>query len=86
MLEKKKLKSRSHGVYLVSYRRTYVLKMYCPKLVILFNNYCIPITFNNLLKACFSNTEYLITIQTQIVKVYLLFRHEFLTFNILIAH
>ena len=37
---------------------------------------CIPITFNNLLKACFSNKKYIhITIKprpTQIVKVFLI--------------
>ena len=27
------------------------------------NNFCIPITFNNPLKACFSKKKYLITIQ-----------------------
>ena len=27
-------------------------------------SFCIPINFNNLLKACFSNKKYLITIQT----------------------
>ena len=37
------------------------------------NSFCIPITFNNPLKACISNKKYLITIQkrpTQNVKVY----------------
>ena len=37
--------------------------------------FCIPITFNNLLKVSFANKKYIITIQTrltQIVKVYFL--------------
>ena len=46
-----------------------------------FNILCIPITFNNMLKACLFNKKYLITIQTrltQIVKVYFLFKNQFL--------
>ena len=44
----------------------------CPALQVQ-NSFCIPITFNNSLRASFSNKKYLITIQThptQIVKVY----------------
>ena len=40
----------------------------------------LPITFNNPLKACFSNKKYLITIltrPTQIVKVYFLLKTQF---------
>ena len=43
---------------------------------------CIPISFNNPLKACFSNKKYPITIQTrqtQIVKAYFLLINCFLT-------
>ena len=42
---------------------------------------CIPITFNNPLKSCFSNNKYHIKIQarpTQIVKVYFLLKKRFL--------
>ena len=42
--------------------------------------FCIPITFNNPLKVCFSNKKYPITIQTrptQIVKVYFLLKDGF---------
>ena len=44
------------------------------------NNICILITFNNPLKACFSNKRYLITIQicpTQIIRVYFLLKKRF---------
>ena len=42
-------------------------------IIIINNNVCAPITFNNPVKVCFSNKKYLITIHklpTQIVKVY----------------
>ena len=44
--------------------------------------FCIPITFNNQLKVCFSNKKYTITTQTrltQIVKVYFLLKNWVLT-------
>ena len=44
--------------------------------------FCIPITFNNSLKACFSNKKYPITIQIrmkQIVKEYFWMKNRFLT-------
>ena len=46
------------------------------------NVFCIPITFNNPLKVCFSNNKYTITTQTrptQIVKVYFLLENQVLT-------
>ena len=42
---------------------------------------CIPITFNNPLKFCFTNKKYSITTQTrpaQIVKLYFLLKNGFL--------
>ena len=52
-------------------------------LVHFLNFICIPITFDNPLKANFSNNKYLITIQTrqtQIVEVYFLLQTGFNTF------
>ena len=50
-------------------------------IVLLWNWFCILITFNNPLKVCFSNKRYLITIPicaTQIAKVYILLENQLL--------
>ena len=47
----------------------------CSKHII--NSFCVPITFNTAIKACFSNKKYHVTIQTrttQIVIVYFLLK------------
>ena len=56
--------------------------IYINFLIKIYNIFCIPITFNNPLKVCFSNKKYPITInkrQAQIVKVYLLLKNQILT-------
>ena len=51
--------------------------------------FCIPITFNNPLKACFSNKKYLITIQTRptqiVISIFLIEKPGFIGFLKLIG-
>ena len=62
-----------------AYKFVYHIRFSQKQMII--NNFCIPITFNNPLKVCFSNKKYTITTQTrptQIVKVYFLVKNQVL--------
>ena len=48
----------------------------------MFKFFCIPITFNNPIKACFSNKKYRITIQARLIQIVkIIFLIEKTSFN-----